>query len=286
MVNPGPGRKPAAINHAAPRTWVRPAAVAGAFYPDNATELQELLLRFGQQVRLETALPIPCAIIAPHAGYAYSGPIAAHAYEALRPAVGQIDRVVLLGPSHRVAFSGLALSSAAAFDCPLGRVAIDRNAMFELADLPSVRVIDRAHEHEHGLEVHLPFLIHTLRFDAHPFTLAPLVVGDASARDVAMVLEHFLGYPRTLIVVSSDLSHYLDYDSAQRLDRKTSDAIEALAPEKIGPEQACGRLAIQGLLHLAAEAGLTARTLDLRNSGDTAGPRDRVVGYGAYILHA
>lgn len=272
-----------------PEPWVRRPAVAGAFYPDAPDALDNLLAQFDQQARQtphDTTLPVPCAIIAPHAGYAYSGPIAAHAYAAVSHVAGQFDRVVVIGPSHRMAFSGMAVSSAGAFGCPLGQIALDHPSITELLDLPSVRVLDQAHEHEHGLEVHLPFLIRTLQHATHPFTLVPIVVGDVSARDVATVLERFLGHPRTLIVVSSDLSHFLDYDAARRLDRKTSDAIEALAPQKIDPDQACGRLPIQGLLHLAAEAGLTAQTLDLRNSGDTAGPRDRVVGYGAYILHA
>jgi AmmeMemoRadiSam system protein B len=268
------------------RHWVRPPAVAGAFYPADADVLRQMLEQFAAQVRLETMPPPPCAVIAPHAGYVYSGPVAAYAYAPMQGASGQFERVILIGPSHRLAFSGLAVSSADAFDCPLGQVPLDREAIAELLDLTCVRCLDQAHAQEHGLEVHLPFLITTLDARAHPFSLVPIVVGDASAQEVAAALGPWLCRPRTLIVVSSDLSHYLDYEAARRMDRQTASAIEALTPQHIGPEQACGRVAIQGLLHLAQAAGLKARTLDLRNSGDTAGPRDRVVGYGAFVLHA
>lgn len=274
------------VSQGTSRHWVRPPAVAGAFYPDDALALRQMIEQFAAKVTLAAAPPTPCAVIAPHAGYVYSGPVAAYAYAPLRAARGQFERVILIGPSHRLAFSGLAVSSADAFDCPLGQIPLDHHAIVQLLELPCVRLFDQAHAQEHGLEVHLPFLIDCLDLRQHPFSLVPIVVGDASAREVAAVLAPWLCQPRTLIVVSSDLSHYLDYDAARRLDRQTAAAIEALAPRNIGPDQACGRLAIQGLLHLAGETGLKARTLDLRNSGDTAGPRDRVVGYGAFILHA
>jgi MEMO1 family protein len=274
------------VSQGTTRRWVRPPAVAGAFYPDDVSDLRHMLDQFARQVTLAADTPTPCAVIAPHAGYVYSGPVAAYAYAPLREARGQFDHVILIGPSHRLAFSGLAVSSADAFDCPLGQVPLHHQAITRLLEQPFVRQLDQAHAQEHGLEVHLPFLIDTLDFERQPFLLTPIVVGDASVHEVAATLASWLGQPRTLIVVSSDLSHYLDYDAARRLDRQTAAAIEGLAPQNIGPDQACGRLPIQGLLHLAGEAGLKARTLDLRNSGDTAGPRDRVVGYGAFILHA
>ncbi|MEQ8194650.1 MAG: AmmeMemoRadiSam system protein B, partial [Rhodospirillales bacterium] len=224
--------------------------------------------------------PLPKAIIAPHAGYIYSGPIAASVYARLKPLRGRIERVVLLGPCHRVAVRGLALSGADAFATPLGNVPVDKEAVAALAGLPQVSTFDATHAQEHSLEVHLPFLQEILG----AFKLVPLVVGDASADQVAEVLERLWGGPETLIVVSSDLSHYLDYDTANRLDRETCAAIESLDFTRIGRDQACGRIPVSGLLALAKRRGLGVDTLDLRNSGDTAGPRDRVVGYGAWMF--
>lgn len=257
---------------------VRMPAVAGMFYPDDPDELREMIERWLDAVR--KPLPVPKALIAPHAGYIYSGPIAATAYAAVRPARDRIRRVVLAGPSHRAAFSGIALSGMKEFATPLGRVPVDTDAAQQLADLPQVRVSDRAHAYEHSLEVHLPFLQVVL----DQFTLVPLAVGDADPEDIAEVYERLWGGPETLIVVSSDLSHYLPYHAARRLDEAASRAIEQLKPEDLDPEQACGRLPIAGLLLVARRRGLKARTVDLRNSGDTAGPRDQVVGYGAYLF--
>ncbi|ROR32894.1 AmmeMemoRadiSam system protein B [Inmirania thermothiophila] len=258
---------------------VRPPAVAGLFYPEQREELARTVdaLLAGAQA----AGPPPKAIVAPHAGYVYSGPVAATAYAALRPLAGRIERVVLLGPSHRVPFDGLAAPSTDYFRTPLGDVPVDREAIESIRDLPQVCILDEAHALEHSLEVHLPFLQRVLG----GFRLVPLVVGDAAPEEVAEVIERLWGGDETLIVVSSDLSHYHDYHTARRMDAATSMAVEALAPERIGYEQACGRHPLQGLLVAARRRGLQARTLDLRNSGDTAGPRDRVVGYGAYAFH-
>jgi hypothetical protein len=222
----------------------------------------------------------PKAIIAPHAGYIYSGPVAGTVYARLKPARGIIERVVLLGPAHRVGFRGLAYSSASAFDTPLGPIEVDQAALREIRDLPQLRAFDAAHTQEHSLEVHLPFLQQVLG----AFRLVPLVVGEASAQEVGEVLERLWGGRETLIVISSDLSHYHDYDTAQRLDRATSQAIEALDGAAIGYEAACGRNPVLGLLYVARRKGLHAHTIDLRNSGDTAGTRDSVVGYGAYVF--
>ncbi|UCE89729.1 MAG: AmmeMemoRadiSam system protein B [Pseudomonadota bacterium] len=259
---------------------VRRPAVAGMFYPDNPAELRAMVDGFLSQVH-PAAGPVPKALIAPHAGYVYSGPIAASAYAQLAAARGTITRVVLLGPSHRVGFEGLATSGASHFASPLGLVPLDRAAIDTLADLAQVRQMDQAHALEHSLEVHLPFLQAVLA----RFSLVPLVVGDATPAQVSGVLERLWGGDETLIVISSDLSHYHDYATAQRMDRATTDAIEALRPEAIHYESACGRNPVNGLLHLARAHGLTATTVDLRNSGDTAGPRDQVVGYGAYLFH-
>jgi hypothetical protein len=223
---------------------------------------------------------VPKAIIVPHAGYIYSGPIAASAYARIQPARGRITRVVLLGPAHRVGFHGLALSSADCFQTPLGRITVDQEAVKKISGLPQVQVMDAAHMQEHSLEVHLPFLQEVLG----EFSLVPLVVGDAEPSEVAEVLEALWGGPETLIVISSDLSHYHDYKTAQRLDRATSEAIEQLRLEDIQYDHACGRNPVSGLLQVARQRGLKAKTIDLRNSGDTAGTPDRVVGYGAYIF--
>jgi hypothetical protein len=258
---------------------VRHPAVAGMFYPDDRQELHSAVvgyLRAAQAVQ-----PVPKALIAPHAGYIYSGPVAASAYACLKPARGTIRRVVLLGPSHRVPVSGLAVPSATAFATPLGDIPIDQAAVAEIQSLPQVKVLDRAHAQEHSLEVHLPFLQEVLG----EFSLVPLVVGEASPEEVGEVLERLWGGPETLIVVSSDLSHYHDYATARRMDAATSKAIEALRYEDLGYDDACGRIPVSGLLHVARRRGLHARTVDLRNSGDTAGPRDQVVGYGAYLFN-
>ena len=222
----------------------------------------------------------PKALIAPHAGYLYSGPIAASAYAQLLPARDQIQRIVLLGPAHYVELEGLATSSAEAFATPLGIVPVDTEAVRQVRALPQVREMDEAHAYEHSLEVQLPFLQSVLS----KFLLVPLVAGDASAEEVSQVLDTLWGGPETRFVVSSDLSHYCDYQAARRLDGATAKAIEALKPGGIGEDRACGRMPIQGLLQTAHRHGLRARTLDLRSSGDTAGPHDRVVGYGAFVF--
>jgi AmmeMemoRadiSam system protein B len=259
-------------------TSVRNPAVAGLFYPDNPRELHALVS--GYLAAVPASGVVPKAIIAPHAGYIYSGPIAASAYARIKPARGRISRVVLLGPAHRVGFHGLALSGADCFQTPLGRVTVDQEAVKKISHLPQVHVMDAAHTQEHSLEVHLPFLQEVLG----EFSLVPLVVGDAGPEEVGEVLGLLWGGPETLIVVSSDLSHYHDYKSAQKLDRATSQAIEQLRPEDIDYDHACGRNPVNGLLHVARRLGLKAKTIDLRNSGDTAGSHDRVVGYGAYVF--
>ncbi len=256
----------------------RPPAVAGSFYPADPKQLRTMVDGFLDAVHAEEVAPK--AIIAPHAGYIYSGPVAASVYARLKALRGRITRVALLGPSHRVGFEGLALSSADYYDTPLGRIPLDKHAETLLAGLSQVRVFDSAHAREHSLEVHLPFLLETVG----EFALIPLVVGDATPQAVGDVLERLWGGPETLIVISSDLSHYHDYATAQRLDRATSQAIETLRYEDIGYDAACGRNPVNGLLYVARKRGLHAHTIDLRNSGDTAGPRDQVVGYGAYVV--
>jgi len=270
-----------ATNGSANEKVIRPPAVAGLFYPADPAQLHADVQAYLRASHAPDTGQIPKAIIAPHAGYVYSGPVAASAYVQLLPARNHIRRVVLLGPSHRVPFRGLATSSADAFHTPLGDIPLDQTAINTLEKLPQVRCFNTAHTEEHSLEVHLPFLQETI----DNFQLVPLVVGDARPAEVARVLEHLWGGTETLIVISSDLSHYHDYTTARRLDRDTSVAIEHLQVEAVHSENACGCVPVSGLLYLARERGLHARTVDLRNSGDTAGPRDKVVGYGAYVFH-
>lgn len=256
---------------------IRQPAVAGQFYPGDAQRLQQSVNRYLEEVP-KISGPVPKAVIAPHAGYVYSGPIAGTAYAHLSQADGDVRRVILLGPAHWVPVQGLGASSAQAFATPLGTVPLDDEAFEEISSLPQVQVRDDAHVREHGLEVQLPFM----QTIFGRFKVLPLVVGDVSSEEVAEIIELLWGGPETVIVISSDLSHYHDYQTAVRLDKATSQAIEELKP--IGEGQACARHAINGLLHLARERGLRAQTVDLRNSGDTAGPRDRVVGYGAFTF--
>lgn len=259
----------------------RPPAVAGTFYPQDPRALRQAV-----EASLDAAEPSERfeakALVVPHAGFVYSGPVAGKAYALLRDRRAEIRRVVLLGPSHRVGFRGLAVPAAATFETPLGAVPIDREGVACALELPQVRCLDAAHAREHSLEVQLPFLQLTLP----RFSLVPLVVGDAAPDEICQVIERLWGGAETLVVVSSDLSHYLPYEEARSMDEETARAIEALAPEAIGREQACGRGPLQGLLLAARRHGLCARRLDLRSSGDTAGSRDSVVGYGAFAFCA
>ncbi|MGC9456998.1 MAG: AmmeMemoRadiSam system protein B [Halothiobacillaceae bacterium] len=264
---------------------VRPTAVAGLFYPDDPQTLQQAvsdLLATAEASPLPVDGTPPKALIAPHAGYPFSGPVAASAYRLLAPLRGRIRRVIVIGPSHRVAFAGLAVPTVDAFDSPLGRVPVDQELARQLAALPSVRMDDLPHAQEHSLEVQIPFLQEVL---GGGFSLLPIVVGNAAPEDVAEVLRQAWTDPDTLLVVSTDLTHFLDYDSATRIDRVTSDAILRMDGGRIRPEHACGYLPLQGFLQLARERGMQGEILDLRNSGDTAGPRGSVVGYGAYAFH-
>jgi len=257
----------------------RRPAVAGMFYPADPE-----LLRQDIELYLQQATPakfVPKAIISPHAGYIYSGPVAASAYASLKPAHSKIKHVILLGPAHRVPFIGLAAPSVNSFTTPLGSIPINQALIKQLQRIPQVITMDSAHELEHSLEVQLPFLQVIL----DDFDLLPLVVGDADMDAVAEVLNLVWGGDDTLIVISSDLSHYHDYNTAQNMDSNTSRAIERLQPEHIHHDMACGRNPVNGLLAVARKKGLRANTLDLRNSGDTAGPKDKVVGYGAYVFH-
>ncbi|HYC35522.1 MAG TPA: AmmeMemoRadiSam system protein B [Usitatibacter sp.] len=259
----------------------RPAAVSGMFYPGEPSALAAEVASYLADVTTSAPATPPKAIIAPHAGYIYSGAIAASIYARLRPLQGSVRRVVLAGPAHRVLVRGAAVTSASAFDTPLGPVAVDVEATALLRELPFVEVSDAAHAREHSLEVHLPFLQSVLG----EFRLAPVVVGDATPDQVASIYDLLWGGDETLIVVSSDMSHYLRYDEARLRDGRTARAILDLRDE-LEPEEACGAAPINGLLRVARRRGLRPEQVDLRNSGDTAGDRDRVVGYGAFAFHA
>jgi hypothetical protein len=259
---------------------IRSPAVAGSFYPESPRQLAEAVRAYLAAAETSADAAAPKALIAPHAGYVYSGPTAGVAYARIAPARDRIERVVLLGPAHRVPVAGLAAPDVGAFATPLGEIPLDGAALERLLELPQVSVLHAAHELEHSLEVHLPFLQTVLG----SFSLVPLLVGDARPEEVAQALELVWNGPETLIVVSSDLSHYQNYATAQRMDALTARAIEALQPEDIRYDDACGRVPIQGLLVAARRKGLHAHTLDVRNSGDTAGPRDTVVGYGAWAF--
>ena len=255
---------------------IREAAVSGMFYPDEPLTLQRMVTQLLNQV---TTLPNQFrAIIAPHAGYIYSGETAAHAYKQLEKLKDNIKRVVLIGPAHRVGFSGIASSSADYFETPLGAIPLDKDGIKQLQKFAHIKIFDEAHAQEHSLEVHLPFLQMTL----NDFSLVPLIVGESDAQSVADVIEYFWQDTSTFFVISSDLSHFHEYNEARHIDKLTSDAIVEMKPDKIGYDQACGRLPVNGLLKHAIKHHLKPTLLDLKNSGDTAGDHSRVVGYGAY----
>ena len=260
---------------------VRRPAVAGLFYPAAADDLRAAVRQaFAGAVPVADGAPVPEAIVVPHAGYIYSGAIAASAYARIVSARSTIRRVVLLGPSHRTYVRGLAVPGVDAFETPLGQVSIDATARSSVLALPGVVADDRAHADEHSLEVQLPFLQTVL----DDFTLLPLSVGDATTDEVAAVIEACWGGPETLVVISTDLSHYHRYEDAVELDARTAAAIASCRPAAIADRDACGARPLRGLLRHAAERGLEVEQLDLRNSGDTAGDRRRVVGYGAFAV--
>ncbi|RLE15929.1 MAG: AmmeMemoRadiSam system protein B [Actinobacteria bacterium] len=263
------------------RIAVRPPAVAGAFYPAAPQVLRQAIDEaFAAAAPRPSDAPVPKALIVPHAGYIYSGAIAASAYGRIVPARTIIKRVVLLGPSHRAYFRGLAVPSVDAFETPLGLVPIDTAARTAALTSPGIEVDDGAHIDEHSLEVQLPFLQAVL----DDFTLLPLSVGDATTSEVAAVLEECWGGPETLIVISTDLSHYHHYDEAAELDARTAAAIVSCRPDAIGDRDACGARPVRGLLQVVSDRSLSVEQLDLRNSGDTAGDHNRVVGYGAFAV--
>ena len=260
-------------------TSERRPAVAGTFYAGEAETLRREVRDLLDPIAAADG-PAPKAVIVPHAGFMFSGPVAARAYARLVPARDTIRRVVLLGPSHYVPLRGLAATSAERFLTPLGPVPVDREGVATALAQPGTQTLDAAHEREHSLETQLPFLQQVLA----DFRIVPLVVGDSSPEEVGRVLEALWGGPETLIVVSSDLSHFHDDATARTLDLTTARAIEGLEAEAVGHDNACGFHPVRGLLWVARRRGGRIATLDLRNSSEAGAPRDRVVGYGAFAL--
>lgn len=260
---------------------IRPAAVSGLFYTDDSKALCNEVFALVKiaQATLKESSSTPKAIIVPHAGYIYSGPIAAVAYALLLPHHSLVRRVVLLGPTHHVPLRGMAISGATGFATPMGVVPVDLEAVKKIAELPQVVENESAHAMEHSLEVQLPFLQTVL----DDFSLIPLAVGETTPEEVAEVLEQLWGGAETLIVVSSDLSHFLPYRNAVEFDQATARQILEM-DWTLKPDQACGCMPVNGLLMAAKKHGLKQSLLDLRNSGDTAGSKDRVVGYGAFAF--
>ncbi len=257
---------------------IKQPSVAGTFYPADPEQLQQLVTRLLDEAACES--DPPKALIAPHAGYIYSGAIAASAYATLQSVRHRIKRVVLLGPAHHMYLQGMAVSHADQFATPLGLVPVDRKLRERVLKLPTVDYVDKAFTNEHSLEVHLPFLQSVL----DQFTLLPIIVGDTQTAQITELLQNVWGGSETLIVISSDLSHYHDYATAKSLDTETSHFIESLQVDKLGSDRACGCRPVNGLLQIARDKNMDMEVLDVRNSGDTAGKRDRVVGYGAYAL--
>lgn len=253
------------------------SVVAGKFYPGNPDILRRDILQMLDDASDKKDLPIPKAIIAPHAGYIYSGPIAASAYACLSKAKGKIKRVIIFAPAHRYPVDGVATTSADSYLTPLGEIPIDRETIDNTHD-PNFNIIDAAFSSEHAVEVHLPFLQLTI----DKFSLTPLIVGYADTDNTAIIMEKLWGDNETLVVISSDLSHYHPYEVAKTWDKKTAEAIIELNPDGFTHDHACGATAIKALLKVAAKKNIQASQIDLRNSGDTAGPRDGVVGYGAF----
>ena len=258
----------------------RPPSVEGRFYTANAHQLAGEVAHYLSAGQGEPGV-FPKAIIAPHAGYPYSGPIAGSAFKPWQQPKAPIQQVILIGPSHYASFAGLALSQHGIWRTPLGDVPVAAATVEKIRHLPGVQFYEDAHLPEHSLEVELPFLQKTLA----NFTVVPILTGDVSDDDVAELIGTLWDEPATVFVISSDLSHYYDYSTACRMDRATADAVEELQPAKIHPPQACGRVAIQGLLQVAEDKKCLPDTVDLRNSGDTAGDKSRVVGYGAFAFY-
>ncbi|MEN8174618.1 MAG: AmmeMemoRadiSam system protein B [Pseudomonadota bacterium] len=260
---------------------IRYPSVAGLFYPGDAAKLRHDIKDFMDAAGALAGNP-PKAIVAPHAGYIYSGQVAGYSYAAIHELSRRVTRVLVFAPAHRYPFRGMAVPSQDAFSTPLGEIPLDDPGIETALTHPQVSRLDRAFDGEHAIEVQLPFLQQSLE----EFSLVPILVGATSEDAVAEVMNLLWGGGETLIVISSDLSHYLSYEQAKSQDGVTRQHIEHLHSESLTGNHACGYLPLRGLLRVARERELEVRTLDMRNSGDTAGPRNQVVGYGAYAFYA
>lgn len=264
----------------------RTTAVAGLFYPENPAKLKQQVQNFLQQVAQDSAASNKekqaLALIVPHAGYIYSGLTAAYAYQEIIPNADLIKRVILLGPSHHVAFNGMAVPDVSSFTTPLGKIPLDNNEIQYLIDEHQLLLSNQAHQQEHSLEVQLPFLQSII----NNFELVPIVVGKSSTKSIANVLHRYINHPGNLIVISTDLSHFHEYSIARLHDQNTSEKIIHFKYNELDYDDACGRLPLAGMLQLAQQEHLSIQQLDIRNSGDTAGDKQRVVGYGAWSFYA
>lgn len=261
-------------------TTTRPPAVAGMFYPGERAVLNRQIDALMDRARPVEVEGPPKALVVPHAGYPYSGPVAAQAYAHIAPFSDRYERILLLGPSHRVPFRGMALSSADAFTTPLGDVPLDTRECQALLGYEGVQEMDAAHAMEHSLEVQLPFLQRLLG----DFRLIPLSVGDVPVQQVASVIERYWADPATLVVISTDLSHFLTLRQAEELDDRTREAIEQRDYKAISDDQACGRYPLRGLLKVLDDQDASIETLAMGTSADTTGDASRVVGYGAWLV--
>ncbi|MDH4200303.1 MAG: AmmeMemoRadiSam system protein B [Spirochaetia bacterium] len=261
--------------------YVRKAAVSGYFYPEDKEELNSLTNQLLNEFDKENIKADPKALIVPHAGYAYSGRVAASAYHMLTKSLQTIKKIILLGPSHRVPVKGIALSSADCFETPMGNISVDTQLRNKLVQDPGIFVQDEAHKAEHSLEVQLPFL---QKIFGNEVQILPALTNRASPYQIVDFLEKIWGDMETRIVVSSDLSHYLGYDEAKRKDRYTSDAIIHFDIEHLHDDDACGLIGIKGLLMAAQQKTLTPECILLSNSGDSSGDKSKVVGYGSFCF--
>jgi MEMO1 family protein len=263
----------------------RPAAVAGQFYPQDSNELKQQIQNLLQQAhnnsRNLNKTQQAIALIVPHAGYIYSGLTAAYAYQEIIPYAELIKRVIIFGPSHRVAFNGMAVPDVSSFQTPLGNIPLDNKEIQYLVE-QQLLLSNQAHEQEHSIEVQLPFLQATL----NNFQLIPIVVGQSNSREISAVLSRYISNPENLILISTDLSHFSEYSIAQQHDQKTCEKIMQFKYNELDYDDACGRLPLSGMLRLAKEKNYSIQQLDIRNSGDTAGDKQRVVGYGSWSIYA
>ncbi|MBF0160292.1 MAG: AmmeMemoRadiSam system protein B, partial [Magnetococcales bacterium] len=259
-------------------------AVAGAFYPHQPEVLRQMVQSLLQQV--EPNRPLPRAMVAPHAGYIYSGYTAAHAYRTLPEhwaAEGTMRRVFLIGPSHRVYLEGVSVGNYRHFLTPLGAVEVDWELTRQMvADEPDVIDHPAPHQQEHSLEVHLPFLQETIGNSG--YRLVPMVFGRMAPQRLAELIDRYRS-PDDLIICSSDLSHFLPYEAARHKDQSCHQAMLARDPQAMAQCDACGNTGMAALLHLAQQQSWQVILADYRTSGDTAGDKQRVVGYASYLCY-